>query len=63
MRGVEVLPKGKKKNRLLRQVSFFQEDYRDRLLAFDEWVALTVRPRLCRLRFANPLKPAAGVAF
>ena len=41
VRGVEILPQGKKKNRLVQHIRFFQEDYRDRVLAFDEWVAVT----------------------
>jgi len=40
-RGVEFLTDGRKKNALRRAVQFFHQDYTDRVLAFDEWVAAT----------------------
>ncbi len=53
VRGVEALPQGKKRNLLLRHVRFFQEDYRDRVLSFDEWVAVTWGQYSTRVRAAK----------
>ncbi|MBI2928475.1 MAG: type II toxin-antitoxin system VapC family toxin [Verrucomicrobia bacterium] len=53
IRGVEYLPDGKKKNRLRTAVRFFLQDYRDRLLAFDEWVAATWGRHCARVRAAG----------
>ncbi len=37
--GIESLPEGKRKATLLREIRFIQEDYRERILPFDESVA------------------------
>jgi predicted nucleic acid-binding protein len=39
VKGVEMLPEGKKRRRLGRELRFLQEDYRDRILAYDEMTA------------------------
>ncbi len=36
VKGIELLPDGKKRRRLTRELRFLQEDYRDRVLAYDE---------------------------
>jgi len=53
MRGVESLPERKKQNRLRVAVRFFLQDYRDRVLAFDEWVAATWGRHCARVRAAG----------
>lgn len=40
VKGLELLPEGKKRRRLARELRFLQEDYRDRVLAYDELVAV-----------------------
>lgn len=36
VKGLELLPEGKKRRRLSRELRFLQEDYGDRILAYDE---------------------------
>ena len=40
VKGLELLPEGKKRRRLARELRFPQEDYRDRILAYDELAAV-----------------------
>ena len=40
MKGLELLPEGKKRRRLARELRFLQQDYRDRLLPYDELSAV-----------------------
>ena len=40
VKGIELLPEGKKRRRLARELRFLQEDYRDRILAYDEITAV-----------------------
>jgi predicted nucleic acid-binding protein len=40
VKGLELLPEGKKRNRLSRGLRFLQEDYRDRILPYDELAAV-----------------------
>jgi len=40
VKGLELLPEGKKRRRLTRELRFLQEDYRDRILAYDELSAV-----------------------
>ncbi len=40
VKGVELLPDGKKRRRLTRELRFLQEDYADRILAYDELAAV-----------------------
>ncbi len=39
-KGLELLPEGKKRRRLTRELRFLQEDYQDRILAYDELAAV-----------------------
>jgi len=40
VKGLELLPEGKKSRRLARELRFLQEDYRDRILPYDELSAV-----------------------
>lgn len=40
VKGIELLPEGKKRRRLARELRFLQEDYRDRVLSYDELAAV-----------------------
>jgi len=40
VKGLELVPEGKKRRRLTRELRFLQEDYRDRILAYDELAAV-----------------------
>ena len=40
VKGLELLIEGKKRRRLTREIRFLQEDYRDRILAYDELAAV-----------------------
>ena len=40
VKGLELLPEGKKRRRLARELRFLQEDYADRILAYDELAAV-----------------------
>jgi toxin FitB len=40
VKGIELLPEGKKRRRLTRELRFLQEDYRDRILPYDELSAV-----------------------
>ena len=40
VKGVELLPEGKKRRRLTRELRYLQEDYADRILAYDELAAV-----------------------
>ena len=40
VKGIELLPEGKKRRRIAREFRFLQEDYWDRILAFDEITAV-----------------------
>ena len=40
VKGVELLPESRKRRRLTRELRFLQEDYRDRILAYDELAAV-----------------------
>ena len=40
VKGIELLPDGKKRRRLARELRFLQEDYHDRVLAYDEITAV-----------------------
>ena len=40
VKGLELLPEGKKRRRLSREFRFLREDYRDRILAYDHLVAV-----------------------
>ena len=40
VKGLELLSEGKKRRRLARGLRFLQEDYRDRILAYDELAAV-----------------------
>ena len=40
VKGLELLPEGKKRRRLTREIRFLQEDYADRILAYDELAAV-----------------------
>ena len=40
VKGLELLAEGKKRRRLTRQLRFLQEDYQDRILAYDDLAAI-----------------------
>jgi len=40
VKGIELLPEGKKRRRLTRELQFLQEDYADRVLVYDELAAI-----------------------
>ena len=40
VKGLELLPEGKKRRRLTRELQFLQEDYSDRILPYDELAAV-----------------------
>lgn len=40
VKGLELLPEGKKRRRLTRELRFLQQDYRDRILPYDELSAV-----------------------
>jgi predicted nucleic acid-binding protein len=40
VKGLELLPEGKKRRRLARELRFLQQDYRDRILPYDELSAV-----------------------
>ena len=40
VKGVELMPEGKKRRRLAKELSFLQQDYRDRIIAYDEMAAV-----------------------
>lgn len=40
VKGVELMPEGKKRRRLAKELTFLQQDYRDRILAYDEAAAV-----------------------
>jgi predicted nucleic acid-binding protein len=40
VKGLELLPDGKKRRRLSRELRFLQQDYRDRILPYDELSAV-----------------------
>jgi len=40
VKGIELLPDGKKRRRLARELRFLQEDYQDRILPYDELAAV-----------------------
>jgi predicted nucleic acid-binding protein len=40
VQGVELMPEGKKRRRLAKELSFLQQDYRDRIIAYDETTAV-----------------------
>src|ERR1041385_275489 len=40
IKGIHLLPDGKKRARLSRELRFLQEDYRDRILPYDELAAV-----------------------
>jgi hypothetical protein len=40
VKGLELLPEGKKRRRLSRELRFLQQDYRDRILPYDELSAI-----------------------
>jgi toxin FitB len=41
VKGLELLPDGRKRRRLTRELQFLQEDYRDRILPYDDLAAVT----------------------
>jgi predicted nucleic acid-binding protein len=40
VKGIELLPEGKKRRRLSKELRFLQQDYRDRIIAYDEATAI-----------------------
>ena len=57
VKGLELLPEGKKRRRLARELRFLQEDYRDRILAYDEQVAVEWGRLYAAARKQNRLLP------
>ena len=57
VKGLELLPEGKKRRRLTRELRFLQEDYRDRILAYDELTAVEWGRLYAAARKRNRLLP------
>ena len=55
VKGLELLPEGKKRRRLSRELRFLQEDYRDRILSYDELTAVEWGRLYAAARKANQL--------
>ena len=57
VKGIELLPEGKKRRRLSRELRFLQEDYRDRILPYDELSAVEWGRLYAAAKMQNRLLP------
>jgi len=57
VKGIELLPDGKKRRRLTRELRFLQEDYQDRILAYDELAAVEWGRLYATAKKSNRLLP------
>ncbi len=57
VKGLEMLPEGKKRRRLARELRFLQEDYRDRILSYDELTAVEWGRLYAAAKKSNRLLP------
>lgn len=57
VKGLELLPEGKKRRRLTRELRFLQQDYRDKILAYDELSAVEWGKLYAQAKKQNRLLP------
>ena len=60
MKGIELLPEGKKRRRLSHELRFLQEDYRDRILAYDALSAVEWGKLYAAARKSSRMLPLEG---
>lgn len=60
VKGIELLPEGKKRWRLSKELGFLQQDYRDRIIAYDETTAIEWGSPLCGSEKEKPAPVLRG---
>ncbi len=57
VKGIELLPEGRKRRRLARELAFVQEDYRDKILPYDEVTAVEWGRLYAKAKKSNRILP------